>query len=314
MENKNYLSGDSAESKIIFWGTGPLAESVLYSLYKSGYTPQYVVTKPDSAVGRKQIVTAPFIKTWCESKDIKVLQPDNLKDINEDIQILLQDYDLSIVASYGKIIPENILNIPKYGFLNVHPSDLPRYRGPSPIESALLAGERDITVSIMKLDAGMDSGPILIKQKFDLNMTDTAQSVELKAGQLGGELLINTLEHYISGALVPVAQTISDVTICKYIEKSQGEISLTDDIENIKNKYRAFYPWPGIFFYTENKHNTQKENPTLPKATQDKEIKRLRIKITSFDLLADNIESCILKVTPEGKSEMSFEDFKRGYM
>ena len=296
--------------KIIFWGTGPLAESTLYGLYKNGYVPEYVVTKPDSAVGRKQIMTPPMIKKWCDIKGIKVLQPESLKNLknienvtcqeNEDkIHPLLQEYDLSIVASYGKIIPESVLNTPKYGFLNVHPSDLPKYRGPSPIESALLAGERELIISIMKLGAGMDSGPILIKQKLGMNMLDTAQSLELKAGQMGGELLSQIIPYYIDGSLTLTPQNNDEATICKFIEKSQGEIKLSNDIEEIKNKWRAFYPWPGIFFFINHKvHNEEKI---------------LRIKISAFDLLAENIGTCILKVIPEGKSEMSFEDFKRGY-
>ncbi len=287
--------------KIIFWGTGPLAESALYCLYKNGYTPDCVVTKPDSAVGRKQIVTPPMIKKWCATKNIKVLQPEVLKNINQIDQDspILKDYDLAIVASYGKIIPENMLSIPKYGFLNIHPSDLPKYRGPSPIESALLTGEREIVVSIMKLDSGMDTGPILVKQEMRLSILDTAQSVELKAGQMGGELLTNILEHYVSGALVPTDQNASQATVCKFIEKSDGEIKLTDNLESIKNKWRAFYPWPGIFFFIEHKKHEQE--------------KEIRVKINAFDLLADDINSCITKVTPEGKTEMTFEDFKRGY-
>ena len=304
MQNEN---SKNKKLKIIFWGTGPLAESALYALYQNGYAPEYVVTKPDAAIGRKQIMTPPMIKKWCEIKGIKVLQPESLKNLNNvgvenenNLHPLLQNYDLAIVASYGKIIPENILNIPTYGFLNVHPSDLPRYRGPSPIESALLAGERALIVSIMKLDAGMDSGPILIKQSLDMSMLDTAQSLELKAGQIGGELLSQIIPHYVDGTLIPKEQNHAEATICKFIEKSQGEIKLTDNIEEIKNKWRAFYPWPGIFFFIKHKiHDEEKD---------------LRIKISEFNLLEENIETCIIKVIPEGKSEMTFEDFKRGYL
>lgn len=290
--------------KIIFFGTGPLAESALYSLYKNNIIPKYVVTKPDSLVGRKQLLTPPYIKTWCESKidngvDIDVLQPDKLKDLPSDSP-LLQDYDLAIVASYGKIIPENILSVPKYGFLNIHPSDLPKYRGPSPIESALLAGEKEIVVSLMKLDSEMDHGPILLKKSFEVESLDTAGSIERKSGAMGGEMIIEILEHYIEGNLKPVEQDHSAATYCKFIDKSQAEIKLKDDLEQIKNKWRAFYPWPGLFFFID--HEVKGE------------VKNIRVKISDFDLLSDSLDTAIKKVIPEGKSEMTFEDFKRGYL
>lgn len=298
--NQYFIEAKKIEDlKIIFWGTGPLAESALYSLYKNGIIPKYVVTKPDSLIGRKQILTPPQIKNWVLSKkenglDIKILQPEKLKDLENDSP-LLQDYDLAIVASYGKIIPDNLLSIPKYGFLNIHPSDLPRYRGPSPIESTLLASEKEIIVSLMKLDKEMDSGPILLKKPIIIDILDNANTLEYKAGSLGGEMTFEVLEHYINGNLKPVEQNHNLATYCKFIEKSNGEINLEDEINSIKNKWRAFYPWPGIFFFV--KHNN----------------KDIRVKISDFDLTADTIENAIKKVIPEGKSEMTFEDFKRGY-
>ncbi|MDQ5957322.1 MAG: methionyl-tRNA formyltransferase [Patescibacteria group bacterium] len=298
MENQNNEI-KIKDLKIIFFGTGPLAESCIYSLYVNNILPQYIVTQPDKEVGRKQILTPPKIKEWALSKrenghNIQVLQPSSLKDIAAD-NPLLQDYDLAIVASYGKIIPENLLKKPRFGFLNVHPSDLPLYRGPSPIESALLDGEKEIVVSIMKLDKEMDHGPILIKNKIILEELDTAQSLELRSGAIGGDMLSNIIKNYVNGHLIPVEQNHDNATYCKMIEKGEGEISLTDNIEQVKNKWRAFYPWPSLFFFVN--HND----------------KNVRIKISKFNLLADTLDVAIEKVIPEGKTEMSFEDFKRGY-
>jgi methionyl-tRNA formyltransferase len=123
-----------------FFGTGPLAESVLASLVRAGYTPSLVITKPDTPQGRHMHLTAPHIKTWCEMKGIPVYQPETLRDLSQDTPLHAQTYDVFIVASYGKIIPDDILALPKKGTLNVHPSLLPLYRGPSPIESVLLDG------------------------------------------------------------------------------------------------------------------------------------------------------------------------------
>jgi len=290
--------------KYAFWGTGPLAESVLYALYKNDLSPALVITKPDSRVGRHQELSSPYIKSWCESKNIKVYQPEKLKDNNEILD-MLKEVDLCIVASYGKIIPENILNTPKLGFLNVHPSMLPLYRGPSPIESQLATGAKEIGISIMKLDSEMDHGPILIQSKISININDNSHTTEIKSGQAGGELLVQIFEAYISGNLKAVQQEHDKATFCKFIKKEDGEIKIDFNnkeslgqinIEEIKNKFRAYTPWPGIYFL-----HTHKE-------------KTIRVKISEVNLDTENIETLIQKIIPEGKSEMTFESFKNGYI
>jgi methionyl-tRNA formyltransferase len=281
--------------KYAFWGTGPLAESVLYALYKNDLAPTLVITKPDSKVGRKQEVISPQIKTWCDLKGIKVYQPETLKE-NIELQEMLKDFDMSIVASYGEIIPEGILNMPRLGFLNIHPSMLPLYRGPSPIEAQLLTGAKEIGISIMKLDKEMDHGPILIQNMLSINDNDTSHTVEIKSGQAGGELLSQIFESYTSGHLIAKEQDHSIATFCKFVNKADGEVSLKDDVEIIKNKFRAYTPWPGIFFmHAHNKNN-------------------IRVKVSDINFEANSIEELIQKVIPEGKSEMTFESFKNGYV
>ena len=281
--------------KYAFWGTGPLAESVLYSLYKNNLTPALVITKPDSKIGRKQEIISPQIKTWCDLKGIKVYQPESLKD-NTELIDLLKSFDMSIVASYGKIIPEEILDIHRLGILNVHPSTLPLYRGPSPIESQLLTGTKEIGLTIIKMDEEMDHGPILLQNKLSITERDNSHTVEIKAGQLGGEMLSQIFESYTGGNLLSKEQKHEEATFCKFVKTSDGEIKLTDNIENIKNKFRAYTPWPGIFFM--HKHN---EN-------------EIRVKISDLDIDAKEIDLLIKKVIPQGKKEMTFESFKNGYI
>lgn len=290
-ENLNY----------IFFGTGPLAESVLFSLYKSNIMPKVVVTKPDAKVGRDHILTAPHIKIWCENKGIKIYQPESLK--TEEVldffkkENIDNNFDMAIVASYGKIIPQNILDIPKYGFLNVHPSTLPEFRGPSPIQAQILEGRKDIGMSIMKLDAGMDSGDILVQSKIYPKEIATIKEIEIECGQAGGELLAEVLDYYVDGNLKLKKQEEKDVTICKFITKEMAEIKLSDNINHVKNKYKAFYDWPQIYFFYHHDH------------------KDIRIKITKINLSSDSINlfDIIEKVIPEGKKEMSFADFRHGY-
>lgn len=284
----------------VFFGTGPLAESVLAALVRNGYTPSIVVTKPDSMQGRHMQLTAPHIKTWCEMKGIPVLQPKVL-DKEFSNNLMSNVYSLFVVASYGKIIPDDILNIPKSGVLNVHPSLLPLYRGPSPIESALLDGVKTTGISIMKLDSGMDHGPILVQNSFTINPSATAQTLEVECGQLGGELLVQVLPHYLNETLIPKEQDHDKATICKKITKDLGEITLTTRADEVQRKFRALTPWPGLYFFI-----THKEKET-------------RIKVTSVDLLLEGTETLvasdiILKVIPEGKHEITWGDFVHGYM
>lgn len=283
-----------------FFGTGPLAESVLASLVRAGYQPALVVTKPDAPQGRHMVMTAPTIKTWAEMKHISTYQPESLKDLPEDSPLHTETYDVFIVASYGKIIPDDILNLPKKGVLNVHPSLLPKYRGPSPIESALLDGVMTTGVSIMKLDSGMDTGPILVQSAFIVHPESTAATMEVECGQLGGELLVQVLPHYVDGSLTPKDQD-GETTVCKKITKELGEITLTTNAAEVQRKFRALTPWPSVYFFLEHKEKT------------------IRVKVTAVDLTLAGTETLvakdvITKVIPEGKHEMSFEDFIRGYL
>ena len=284
-----------------FFGTGPLAESVLAALVRAGYVPKLLVTKPDSEQGRHMQLTAPHIKTWAEMKGIHVFQPESLKDISADSPLHNESFDLFIVASYGKIIPDSILNLSKHGTLNVHPSLLPLYRGPSPIESVLLDGHMSTGVSIMKLDAEMDHGPVLVQNAFMIPADATSGKLEVSCGQAGGELLVSVLESYVDGTLIPKEQDHSKATFCKKITKDMGEISLTSPADEVRRKFRALTPWPSIYFFHQHGGKT------------------IRIKVTSVNMTSDIANSAtatdvIESVIPEGKKEMDWECFSRGYL
>jgi methionyl-tRNA formyltransferase len=283
-----------------FFGTGALAESVLANLYRNGYIPSLLVTKPDSLQGRHMVLTEPYIKTWANLKGIEVFQPETLKDIPKDSPLHAKHFDLFIVASYGKIIPDVILNLPEHGVLNVHPSLLPKYRGPSPIETALLLGDLTTGVSIMKLDALMDHGPILVQNAFTVPVEATSGSLEVSCGQIGGEMLVQCLPHYLDGTLIPKEQNHSEAVTCKKITKDMGLIHLDDNIDQVRRKFRALTPWPGIYFFITHLG------------------KDIRVKVNAVDLLTSKDSSLakdyIVSVTPEGKKQMDFESFKRGYL
>lgn len=284
----------------VFFGTGALAESVLASLVKAGHYPSLVVTKPDSYQGRHMQLMAPHIKTWAELKGIPVYQPESLKELAKDSPLFAENYDLFIVASYGKIIPHDVLNAPKHGVLNVHPSMLPEYRGPSPLESVLLSGLMTTGVSIMKLDEAMDHGPILVQVPFVISPYANAGTLEVECGQRGGELLLSVIPHYLDGTLVPKEQDHARATVCKKITKDLGEIKLTDDIDEVRRKFRALNPWPTLYFFVEH------------------DGRMMRVKVNELELVEDKesrlAQDYIISVTPEGKKHMDFESFKRGYL
>jgi len=290
----------STPLRYAFFGTGTLAESVLAALVKGGYLPTLLVTKKDSEQGRNLHLTAPYIKTWAEMKGIPVYQPETLKDILPDSPLHRNEYDVFIVASYGKIIPESILGLPKHGTLNVHPSLLPLYRGPSPIESALLSGDLATGVSIMLLDNEVDHGPILAQTSFTISPYANAGTLEVSCGQTGGELLVSLLQHHIDGILKPKEQDHARATFCKKITKDIGLIHLEDDIDIVRRKFRALTPWPMLYFFIDHKG------------------KMTRVKINEIELVEEKesrvAKDYMLSVTPEGKKQMDWESFKRGYM
>lgn len=284
-----------------FFGTGPLAESVLAALVRAGFIPALLVTKPDAPQGRHMQITPPNIKVWAQMKDIPVFQPESLKDLPKDSPLHANEFDVFIVASYGKIIPEDVLGLPKKGVLNVHPSLLPKYRGPSPIESVLLDGNITTGVSIMKLDAEMDHGPLLAQSALIIDPSATAGTMEVECGMLGGELLVQALPSYLDGTLIPKEQNHSEATFCKKITKELGEITLATNGAEVQRKFRALTPWPSLYFFID--HNG----------------KKMRVKVTKVDTSIVGSDSLtagdvIQSVIPEGKHEMAFEDFKRGYL
>lgn len=206
-----------------------------------------VFTAPDRPAGRGKEIKKSPVKIWAEAKEISVFQPDNIKKTEwvEKIQELKPD--LIVVAAYGYIIPQTILDIPKYGCINVHASLLPKYRGASPIHFALLNDESTTGISIMKMDAGMDTGPILAQLAIPINPLDNLPTLHDKLAQTGGSFLIETLEKYLAGKIKAKKQDEQLATYTKILKKDDGRINWKQPSKKILNTIRAFYPWPGAF-------------------------------------------------------------------
>ena len=235
--------------KVVFFGTGRLAQIVLERLIDSPYKPELVVTAPDTKAGRGHKTQSSPVKQTALEHKIEVLQPNNLSDKNFQFSIFNFQFDLAILTAYGKIVPSEILKIPKYGFINIHPSILPNYRGPSPIQSAILADEKATGVSIIKLDEEIDHGPILAQKEVAITNGDTHASLVENLGKIGADLLVKTLPEFLEGKLKPKPQNHLRATWTKRITKKDGQIDLLNppNPQTLNLIIRAYYPWPGTW-------------------------------------------------------------------
>lgn len=238
----------------IFWGTEKFARDILKILIDNEYIPSLVVTATDKAVGRKQIMTASPVKELALEHGITVAQPEKIKGNSKFYEKITNlAPDLSIVAQYGKILPLDILNLPKHKSINVHGSILPKYRGAAPVQFALLNGDETTGITLIQMDEKMDHGPILATQELKIEATDTTTSLLDKLAIVGGYLLIKNIEDYISGDIDLIEQNHEEATFTKMIKKEDALIDWNDSARNIHNKLRAYNPWPGIYTFLEGK-------------------------------------------------------------
>jgi methionyl-tRNA formyltransferase len=291
------MAKNKDKPKFVFFGTPNFAVLILDQLEAGGFLPDKIIASPDKPKGRHLVMTPPPTKLWAEKRGIPVLQPKSLKDFE-----ISGDYDLFVLAAYGKMVPKKILDASKHGILNVHPSLLPELRGPSPIQSAILSGTKETGVSIMLLDEDMDHGPVLASEKVTLEDNPYYLDLEAKLGEIGGKKLCEVIPLWVDGKIEAVVQNHDLATFCKKIEKKDGfidsKIILSDDLKlgeyaESERKVRALNPDPGTFTLL-NIHE-----------------KEMRVKITRAKI--ENNRFVPGKVIPEGKREMGWEDFLKGH-
>lgn len=269
--------------KIAFFGTPPFTVRFLQKLAEGGLTPALIITNPDRPQGRGMILQSPEPKVWGDAHNILVLQPEKIDAAF--IESLGTDFDLFVVIAYGKILPKELIDLPQYGTINVHYSLLPKYRGATPVESAILNGDEVTGIAIQKMRYELDTGPIYVRTELDIAPTDTTEILRDKLNDQALAVLVPTIKSIEKGSIIPIEQSESQVSICKKIKKEDGEISLDDDPIVLDRKWRAYQPWPGLYFFKDGK----------------------RIKITKAHL-EDGI-FVIEEVVPENGKRMSFEVF-----
>jgi methionyl-tRNA formyltransferase len=274
------------EITIGFFGGPEYSVIVLEKLFEAGYKIAFVVTSLDKPKGRNLILTPPPAKEWALKHNIPVVQPTNLK--SETFFSALKEYnaDVFVVMAYGRIIPDEILNIPKHKSLNIHPSLLPKFRGPCPIESAILANEKETGVTIMRMDKEMDHGPIVAAEKVILEpWPPKSENLGVALVKKGADMLVELLPQWIAGKIKEVEQNHSEATYTKKIIKEDGLLNLNDDPYKNYLKIQAYHHWPSAYFFEQEK----------------------RVKVTEASFVDGKL--IIERVIPEGRSEMDYQSF-----
>jgi methionyl-tRNA formyltransferase len=235
--------------RIVFMGTPPLAATVLDALLRENeFHVIAVVTQPDQPKGRELKLQPSAVKELALLQKLPVLQPARAREPNFIEQMQALAPDLIVVAAFGQILPQTLLDVPKFGCLNVHTSILPKYRGAAPIQWAILNGETETGVTIMKMDAGLDTGSIVSEERTPITVDDTAQTLHDRLAQIGGSLLVRTIPGYVDGTVVPCPQP-EGATYARKIKKEDGRIDWSQSAQVAWNRVRGLTPWPGTFSY-----------------------------------------------------------------
>jgi methionyl-tRNA formyltransferase len=302
--------------KIVFFGTPDFSVPFLQALMSEPtFDIAAAVSQPDKPSGRGKTVEPTPIKVVANSVGIQVLQPATLRSTEAIEALSALEADIFVVVAYGKIIPQTVLDIPKLGCLNVHPSLLPKYRGPSPMQTAIASGDAATGVTIMLLDAGMDTGPILSFVNIALDADETLASLEKKVQEQGAPFLVETIKRYAGGEITPLPQDESRATVTKLLEREDGRVNWTETMAAIERKSRAYQPWPGLW--------------TVWQRAEPLRLKILRVVPSDFkaDLPSGTVTTkngrlfvdCsdgtleILELQPEGKPAMPTAAFLAGY-
>ena len=302
--------------KIIFIGASSFGVPALKALIQDDqFDIIAIITQPDKKAGRKQIITPSPVKKEAIKNNIPVLQPVKISDAISEI--LNFKPDIIIVAAYAQIIPQSILNIPQYGCVNIHGSLLPKYRGASCVQAAVLNGDKETGVTIMKMDAGLDTGPVLAQKSVKILAGDTSGALYTKLADLGAESLIMTLKSYIAGELRPIEQDSSSSNLVKELKKEDGRIDWEKPAVEIERFIRAMSPWPNAFasFKIKNKISKIKIIETELQVLNINNFEAGNFFLYKNKLAAQCGQNALIikRLQLEGKKEISAEEFLRGY-
>lgn len=297
--------------KIVFFGTTEFSASILETLSKD-FEIAAAVTQADKPVGRKQEVQESPVSVLAKKHNFPLEKPTTLKEPEFIEKVRSYKPDLFVVVAYGKIIPQEILNLPAKGAINIHGSLLPKYRGASPIHSALLHGDTETGITIMLMDEKMDHGPILAMDAVQIDSNDMFEDLEKKLLNLANKMIAPTINDFLSNKIVAKEQDHDQATFCKIILKEDGKIDWNKPAEEIFNLYRAYSKWPGVWTMWNG------EKIKLIKISVENEESNLEpgsLFQKDGNTLVQTAKGSIkiLQLQQEGKKNMSIEDFLRGH-
>jgi methionyl-tRNA formyltransferase len=297
---------------LVFCGTPRFAVPTLEALVHAGFPIRLVVTQPDKPSGRGLALAPSPVKQSALALDLPIAQPESIKNNDEfRARLITLQPDAIVVVGYGRIIPQWMIDLPHLGNINLHASLLPKYRGAAPIQWAIARGETVTGVTTMRIDAGLDTGDILLQKEIPINPTDTAETLAPLLAAIGADLIIDTLRGLQAGTIRPRPQDQAKATLAPILKKEDGRIDFRQYAQEIRNRLRGFQPWPGAFttFRGRNLHvwDAATSQHSLPPGELLVENDRLFVGCGGGTALA------LLEIQPEGKKHMAVRDFVHGY-
>ena len=297
--------------KIIFIGTAEFGLPAFKALAENkNFEIILVITQPDKPVGRKQLIIPSCIKTAAEKLGITVLQPENILDIREKISLLKPD--LIVGAAYAQLIPKEILNIPKYGCLNLHASLLPKYRGAAIIPAAILNHDKQTGLTVIKMDQGLDTGPILAQTAVDIAANDTADSLYGRLSDASPDFIIKTIKKYLAGRIEPEPQTSSQANYVKILNKADGLIDWSKPADELERFIRAMNSWPMAWTWLKGKQLKIIEAQNRPIEINSYKPGKTFKYNSGLAVQCGRDALIIKKLQLEGKNALSSQEFLRG--
>lgn len=297
---------------LVFMGTPDFSVPTLKALYESEHNVLGVFTQPDKAVGRKQIITPSAVKVYANEVGLPVFQPETLRG-GEALEIIKKlNPDIIIVVAYGKILPEEILNFPKYGCVNGHASLLPRHRGASPIQWSIVCGDTVTGMTTQQMEKGLDTGDILLKSSLEIGENETAEELHDRLSLLSAKLILDTIKGLKEETITPEKQDDSKSNYAPIIKKEMGFVDFKKTAKETHNLIRGFYSWPAAYFFLEGK----RVKILSSRVSDDKTVESGSVICSDKKFIiacAENTAIELLEVQMEGSKRMTAQDFLKGH-
>ncbi len=298
--------------KIIFMGTPDFAAKTLEAIDRAGHEIALAVTQPDKPKGRSGKLAVSDVKQYAIEHGIEVFQPEKVREASSIARLHKCESELIVVAAFGQILPKEILEMPKYGCINVHASLLPHLRGASPIQTSILLGDKETGVTIQQMGEGLDTGDIISQRSIPIEDDDTGGSLFDKLSELGAELTVDTIKDIAAGGISPVPQDETQASYAKKIDKSMGHIDWNKDASEIERMIRALNPWPSAYTYIDGKMlkiwsaGTESEKTGTPGEVAEVMKDTITVSCGKGSLILKEVQL-------EGKKRMDVHDFLLGY-